>query len=128
MLTTNGGFSFAPAFLACDDSGSASFSADCCLNVVVTSRKITSTMSTSISATMMTAGVVRRLRTRKRMSNEVEGRRLNIEGYDWRSVDLDARAFDSELFLHLFSVYCRRMNSSQSASISTASTSTFLLK
>src|SRR5579859_7071843 len=68
MLTTNGGFSFAPAFLACDDSGNCSFNAACCLKVVVTSRKINSTMSTSISATMMTAGVVRRLRTKKRMS------------------------------------------------------------
>src|SRR3974390_3018812 len=68
MLTTNGGFSVAPCFLACEESGSCSFNAVCCLNVVVTSRKISSTMSTSISATMMTAGVVRRLRTRKRMS------------------------------------------------------------
>src|SRR5271170_2507537 len=68
MLTTNGGFSFAPSFLACEDSGSASLSADCCLNVVVTSKKITSTISTSISATMMTAGVVRRLRTKKCMA------------------------------------------------------------
>ena len=76
MLTTNGGFSFAPDFCACDDSGIASRSADCCLNVVVTIKKISSTMSTSISATMMTAGVVRRLRTRKRI---IKSQGLNIE-------------------------------------------------
>ena len=61
MLTTNGGFSFAPDFCPCEDSGSASFNAGCCLNVVVTIRKISSTMSTSTNATMMTAGALRRL-------------------------------------------------------------------
>src|SRR5271154_858748 len=68
MLTTKGGVSFAPGFFDCEESGSCTLSAACCLNVVVTSRKITSTMSTSISATMMTAGVVRRLRTKNFMS------------------------------------------------------------
>src|SRR5437588_12796300 len=67
MLTMKGRSSLAPAFLDWEDSGNASLSADCCLNVVVTSKKITSTISTSISATMMTAGVVRRLRTWKRI-------------------------------------------------------------
>ena len=56
-------------FWADEDSGSASLSAGCCLNVVVTIRKISSTTSTSIRATMMTAGAVRRLRTRKRIKS-----------------------------------------------------------
>src|SRR3984885_2960537 len=64
MVTTSGGFSFAPGLSACVDSGSTRCSGGACLKVVVTSRKITSTISTSISATMMTAGAVRRLRMR----------------------------------------------------------------
>src|ERR1700679_1964922 len=67
MLTTRGGFSFAPGFTASVESGRVRCSAGCVLKVVVTSRKITSTISTSISATMMTAGVVRRLWMWKRM-------------------------------------------------------------
>ena len=97
MLTISGASSLAPAFSDCEDSGNASFNADCCLNVVVTIRKISSTISTSINATMMIVGVERRLRMKKRM------------GYFFSSR------------------YSRRMNSSHKVSISTASISTFLL-
>ena len=58
----NGTSLVAPSFRAEDDSGSCSFSTGRCLKVVVTIRKISSTMSTSMSATMITVGVDRRLR------------------------------------------------------------------
>ena len=96
-LTISGKSSLAPVFCACVDSGNASFSAGCCRKVVVTIRKISSTISTSISATMMIVGVERRLRMEKRMVYFFSSR------------------------------YCRRMNSSHNVSISTASISTFLV-
>src|SRR5258706_10696943 len=92
MFTMNGGSLVAPSFWDCEDSGRASFRADCCLNVVVTIRKISSTMSTSTSATMMIVGVLRRLRTRKCMvganlflvpilpTDEVIAERLHLHG------------------------------------------------
>ncbi|OQB93859.1 MAG: hypothetical protein BWX84_00416 [Verrucomicrobia bacterium ADurb.Bin118] len=56
-VTTNGASSWAPVRSAWVDSGSASRRAGCCLKVVVTVRKITITISTSISATMMIGGI-----------------------------------------------------------------------
>src|SRR5580704_16047847 len=69
MNTTSGGVSVAPALVACDDSGSARRS-DACgfLKVVVTIKKISTTISTSIIATMMTAGGLFFLRMKNRMS------------------------------------------------------------
>src|SRR5688572_4404633 len=90
MLTMSGAVSSAPDFLACDDSGSARRSAGCCLNVVVTIRKISITMRISISATMMTVGAPRRLRMKKRMllgdqfpvlpANEFVTQRFHLHG------------------------------------------------
>jgi hypothetical protein len=65
MLTINGGLSFAPDLRAWVDSGRVRCRAGGCLNVVVTSRKITSTISTSIRATMITAGAECFLRMKK---------------------------------------------------------------
>jgi hypothetical protein len=49
--------------MACEDSGSARCREGCgFLKVVVTIRKMSTTINTSISATMMTAGGGRRLR------------------------------------------------------------------
>src|ERR1035437_8926631 len=61
MLTTRGGASLARFFCAWDDSGRESLRAGCCLKVVVTIRKMSSTMRMSIRATMITAGACRRL-------------------------------------------------------------------
>ena len=92
MLTMKGGsLVVKPSFRACDDSGNASRSAGCCLNVVVTIRKISSTISTSTSATMMIVGALRRLRMRKRMvricsfpavlpPDEIVAERLHLDG------------------------------------------------
>src|SRR5580693_120268 len=67
MLTIKGGSSFAPDLRAWVDSGRLRRRAGGCLKVVVTSRKITSTIRTSIYAKMMTAGAVCFLRIKKRM-------------------------------------------------------------
>jgi len=56
MLTTKRRVFFAPDFWACDDSGSLSFKADCCLNVVVTIKKNQQHDEHIPSATMMMAG------------------------------------------------------------------------
>ena len=76
MLTTNGLIVCRAFILGLRRIRQLEPDAACCLNVVVTSRKITSTINTSINATMMTAGVLRRLRTRNRMVNAFYRRRI----------------------------------------------------
>ena len=88
--------------LACEDSGSASFTAAWFVNVVVTTMKMSTTISTSISATMMTMGGFRFLRGRNRMG----GKGVYFPG---------------------LTGYCRRRNLSSSVSISMANVSIRLL-